>query len=185
MTDSRLKEAISDLLPQLENRLTLNEVVDTLKKKGIAITRRTIQYYCEIGVIPKPIHIGRNAYFEKSIIDQLCSLFILKNVFHFDLEDITTSLTNTLSLTEVTTVFRDFLKHYYDNFCKNRKTQDFIFQVENDRAAKRIIEKLALALGRAEDPYSIDKSKFIEETIKDVRTVRVKIQKKNKSGAGR
>ncbi|MDD4910494.1 MAG: hypothetical protein PHR44_07460 [Candidatus Omnitrophica bacterium] len=185
MTDNRLKEAISDLLPPLENRLTLDEVVAILKKKGIAITRRTIQYYCEIGVIPKPIHIGRNAYFEGSIIDQLCSLFILKNMLHFDLEDITMSLTNTLNLTEVVKVFRDFLKHYYDSFCKNRKTQAFIFQVENDRVAKRIIEKLASVLGRAEDPHGIDKNKFIEETIKETRTVKVKIQRKNRADTGK
>lgn len=185
MTNDKVKEAISDLLPLSKKRLTIDEAVAILKKRGIVIPRRTIQYYCEIGAIPKPIHIGRNAYFEESIIDQLYSLFILKNVFHFDLEDITMSLTNTLSLTEVVSVFHVFLKHYYDNFCKNRKTQAFIFQVENDRVAKLIIEKLALILEKAEDPYSIDKSKFIEEAIKESRTIKVKIQKKYKVDAGK
>ena len=49
-------------------------------KKRYGLSIRAMRWYVTIGILPQPIHIGRDGYWEKNILQKIKRIMKLKNL---------------------------------------------------------------------------------------------------------
>lgn len=77
-----LDPRLAELLPRESDLLSVHDVVSECQRLRIPMTLRTLQFYATSGLIDKPLHVGREAFYEHSyIFDHLACIYILRSQF--------------------------------------------------------------------------------------------------------
>lgn len=89
MKNTDFQKIVSDFVPPKQDLILIKDVVEYFKEKDYPIALRTLSKYATEEIIPKPLHIGNKAYYEKDfIIPELEALYVLKAVFQCSLKDL-------------------------------------------------------------------------------------------------
>lgn len=96
--------------------LTIPEFLKEANKKGIDISRRTLQYWSspQWKLMPKPIHKGKNrAYLPRKLITRLLIIFIYKQLNYTlkEIKKVNFNIENSDDLKKLSKIYIQYLKN--------------------------------------------------------------------------
>jgi hypothetical protein len=163
MGNVEFQKIIKDLFPAEEMRVSPDKVVAGCKARKIPLEKRTLQDFSTKGMLPKPIRIGRNAFYGLDIFDKIAALFILKDIFHLSHNQIADMLKGgASSVTEIVEAFHKVLSCYF-NWEEKGNDRSLIFEVVNTKRSDAIIEKLVKEISEGLVLSSIDAQDYVKE----------------------
>ena len=64
MSKNSFQDIAKEFSPPDETLISIRDIVKESRKTKTPITLRTLTYYATEGIIPKPLHIGKVAYYD-------------------------------------------------------------------------------------------------------------------------
>jgi hypothetical protein len=117
MADTAFEKIVNNIIPPKNLQITLGGVEKECLSRNIDFKKRTIQFYITHGILPRPIPIGRETVYNKDkIMDEVISLFIIKNIFGVrSVKDLKKIANNEfLSFKDLFLHLNDVLRSYFD-----------------------------------------------------------------------
>jgi len=164
---NKFSEVINEFIPPRESLISVHDVVKETERKGSPITLRTLQYYATMRLIDKPIHIGKEAFYEKDyILDELSSIFVLKSIFHYKIGDLKElvqyrRLTFKTIMTGLSNILKDFFAH--DARGIRPKHAPLVFNIENSSLAQAIVWRYIDKVRDGKPPLEITRKELVKE----------------------
>lgn len=169
--DNQFKKTISDLIPSKEEMIPVSRIPEECKKGGVEISLRNLRLYATKGLIPKPIHMGKEAFYHKDfILDRLSALFILKTLLNRSIKQLQNIAANKyVTLQETVSITKGLLEDMFAGYKYKKKYNSLIFQFINEDWPRFVIDRFLKKVESGWDPNSMNKEKFIEEAFFEFR----------------
>lgn len=156
------QQIVDDFVPTKDALVSTQEVVKYFKVKDFPFALRTLTKYATMGLIPKPLHIGNKGYYEKDyIFTQLESIYILKSVVQWSLDDIKKLAEHpSATLGEIIENLHELSRSLQHEAGVKQGTTTIASFLANNPKAREMIDDYLQTVAEGQDPVIVQQSIF-------------------------
>ena len=166
--DNQFQKTISDLIPPKDKMIAVSRIPEECSKRDVDISLRNLRLYATKGLIPKPIHKGKEAFYHKDfILDQLSALFVLKTMLNRSVKQLRNIAANRhVPLQRTVSIAQRLLEELFQDYIYKDKYGPSIFQFVNENWPRFVVDKFLKKMEKSDwDPSNMNAKEFIINAI--------------------
>lgn len=171
MKNQIVENTFTDLLPKREEYLNSQQLVAECGKLNIPISRKTIHNYIKDGLLPRPLHVAKEALFHKKfILEEIKAIHILKSIFHVDYRGLKELASNKyVNLQEITSYVHSIVGELHENNAGKVKERPLLINLANEKFLQRVTALFLQEIRKGVDPRKMEMGKFISDAFDKVK----------------
>lgn len=160
-----VKNNFSDLIPKREEYLNSQQLVRECAKINISISRKTIHNYIKDGLLPRPLHIAKEALFHKEfIMQEIKGIYILKSIFHVDYNGLKELAVNKyVNFQKIASDVCGLVEYYEANNSGKVGERPLLVNLANEKFLQKVASIVLKEVRNGTDIRGIDLRDFIEK----------------------
>jgi len=130
----------------MDDKITINEIVELFKSEGFRITRRMVWYYIDRGIFPKPVtqrgEKGVSGYYHKDMLEQMRQVLRWRDEGRYSLDELPNKL-QLKAADEADKLFKEYgIEHFFDESIDITDEIPLLLHTNHDLSYQRFILKL-------------------------------------------
>lgn len=163
MATSKKNSVFDELLVQREDYLNSIELVAECETQKTPMSRKSIHNYIKDGLLPKPVHQGKEALFHKEfVLGEIKAIFLLKSLFHVTYKDMKLLAQNKhVNFRDIFSSIRTIVNHLHVNSSHKYKERPLLVHLANDSVCQSVVAQLLDEIKKGVNLRKMDTQKFI------------------------
>jgi hypothetical protein len=167
MKKSKFQNIESNLLPKREEYLNSQQLVVECEKLNMPISRKTIHNYIKEGILPRPLHVAKEALFHKEfVLGEIGAIHSLRSLFHVTHSDLKKLANNKyVDLHHIASAIYSKLSDLQETHIGKLKNRPFLVNIANEKVFQGLASLYLEKVKNGDDPRQIDMEKLVDRAL--------------------